>query len=460
MDGAASTTAEDGSASTQGVVAQATETQTVGTRPPGRGGRARLRRLVPRRRWARITLAVVLVAALGAGVWFAFFRPEPAAAGVTKQTLTISATTLKSTITASGNLEPARRADLTLPSGTVTAVSVTMGDEVTAGQTLATIDPAALEIARQSAAADLKAAKETLSDLKSSSSATTASINAAAATVQVKENALTQAETTLASATLTAPFDGIVAEVNVAVGDSTGSSGGSSSGGSGSSGSGSSGSGGSGAGSNAQGSSSSAAVVVISKGEFTVSTSVSSGDIASVARGLQAVITPSGASQPIYGTVTSVGVVASTSSGTSTFPVVIGVTGTHDDLRAGSSVSVEIVTAQLSDVIAVPTLALTSTNGTTTVTKLVDGNEVSAPVTTGEVIGNQTVITEGLDEGDQIVMSGFRAAEGTGATGTQRGQNGGMGQFPSGGFPGDEFPVGQGGQGGLGGQGTRQGGNR
>lgn len=403
----------------------------------------RPRRFVPSGRRGRLIGAVALLAVAGLTAWWVFGRPQAAPAD-TRQTLTISASTLRSTVTASGTLEPERRADLTLPSGTVSSVRVAPGDEVTAGETLAAIDPAALEIAVSSASADLTAAQETLADLRSSS-ASTASINAASASVQVKQNALTQAKADLTAATLTAPFDGVVAEVNVAEGDA----GGSSSGGASSSGAGA-GSGAQTGGASGQGSSgSSAAIVLISKDAFTVSTSVSSGDVGSLKRGLQATITPSGSSQTVYGTVASVGVIASSStSGSSTFPVTIDITGTHDDLRAGSTVSVEIVTKQLTDVIAVPTQALATGDGGTTVTKLVDGAEVATAVTTGETLGSQTVITEGLAEGDQIVMTGFRVASGGSQTGQQE-TNG----FPAGGGLPEGMQPPSGGQGGPGGQG-------
>lgn len=412
-------------------------------RPPTVKGRRSLRlgALVPRTRRGKVlgVLALLLIVGLAAG--YGLLRPQAAASTTTtKQTLTISKTTLKSTVSASGTLQPERQADLTFSSsGKVTSVLVAVGDQVTAGQALAAIDPAALKIALQSASADLTAAKATLTDLQDSSTATTASVNAAAANVQVKTNAVTQARANLAAATMTAPFEGVVAEVNIAIGDTSGSSS-----------AGSSGAGGSNASSGAgSASTSSTAVVLISKGTFNVSTSVSNSDVTSIKRGLQAVITPTGSSTPVYGTVSSVGVVASSSSGSSggstTFPVTIHVTGTHPELLAGSSVAVEIVTAQLTDVIAVPTQALTTANGTSTVVKLVNGAEVATPVTTGQVVGNRTVVTEGLEEGDQIVVANVRVASGAASAransgngnfqGFQGGSGGEPGQFAGGGAP-------------------------
>lgn len=387
-----------------------------------------------RRGWI-ITIAAVLAVVAGVGAWFAFFSPAPIQDA--RQTLIVSTSTLKQTISATGTLDPAQRADLSLPDGTVASVDVAVGDKVTAGQQLATIDDTSLRIALQSARADLTAARANLADLEDSDASDSA-INSASATVQVRVNAVTQAEANLAAATLKAPFDGIVAEVGVAVGDTSGN-------GSGGSGSGSAAGGSMGMTGSSSSSSSSAAIVLISDGTFTVSTSVSNSDVPSIERGMQAVITATGASEEVYGTVASVGVMASSSgsSGSTSFPVEIKVTGTHTDLLPGSSVSVEIVIAQLSDVIAVPSQALTTTDGTTTVTKLVNGAGVATTVTAGETISGQTVITEGLAVGDQITYEGFRLGGGTGGTGAGSGQNGfPQGGFPEGGFPGGELPGG------------------
>lgn len=252
---------------------------------------ARKRRtLIPRSRKGRVlfTLALALaVAGAGVGAWFAT-RPDDAPA-VMRQEIVISPTTLKTTVSASGTLEPERRSDLTFSTaGTVTAVNVAVGDEVEEGQALATIDTAALDIALASARADLTAAEESLADLEDSDDATDAALNAAAAGVEVKSNAVATAEANLDAATMTAPFTGVVAEVGLEVGDSTGSGGGA-------------------AAQAVPGASASTAattgITLISRGSFTVSASVSSSDIASVKRGLQAELSVDGSEETIYATV-------------------------------------------------------------------------------------------------------------------------------------------------------------
>lgn len=376
-----------------------------------------------------VSTLVVLVAGGGTSAWL-LTRPSGAPEAM-RQVITVSPTTLKTTVNASGTLEPRRQADLTFStSGAVTAVDVSVGDEVAEGEALATSDTSELDIAVASAEADLVAVQESLSDLEDSDEASDSAINAARASVQVKKNAVAQARANLAAATLTAPFAGVVAEVNVAVGDAT-SSGTAGSGGSSASG---------GAEPASTSTSSSAAIVLISQNTYSVSTSVSSSDIASVKQGLQAELTVSGSDETIYGTVSSVAVVATaSSSGTSSFPVTIDVTGTPEGLFAGSSVTAEIVVSQQADVIAVSPSAITTEDGASTVTKVVDGVDTPTRISTGETVGGSVIVTEGLAEGDQIVIETVvpTSAQGQGSgqseNGMGSGQGPGSGEMPGGG---------------------------
>ena len=182
----------------------------------------RKRRFLPRRRRGKVTLASVLAVVLaGAGIWFLASRTADTPAAAMTRTLTVSPTTLKTTVSASGTLEPERQADLSFDaSSTVASVEVAVGDTVTDGQVLATIDDASLQLAVDSAEADLTGAEESLADIEDSDDATDAAITAAEASVQVKSNALT-AEEALSAAEMTAPFDGLVAEVNIEEGDAS-----------------------------------------------------------------------------------------------------------------------------------------------------------------------------------------------------------------------------------------------
>ncbi|MFT3889385.1 MAG: efflux RND transporter periplasmic adaptor subunit [Arachnia sp.] len=387
---------------------------------PARSTR-RARRRWPRTTRGRVILASVLVLALAGGgtaAWALWPRAATTPQAV-RQVVTLSPTTLKETVSATGTLAAARRADLSFSSSAaVTDVSVEVGDTVKKGQELAAIDDESLQIALRSAKADLTAAKESLADLEDDDASDTA-IRAAEASVQVKKNAVEQAELNLASATLTAPFDGVVAEVNVAEGDTVGSQGGSQPG--------------------AQGdqSTSDADIVVITNDTFTVDTTVSAADVASIKRGLQAELSVSGSDEAVYGTVASVAVEATTSnSGSSAFPVTIDVTGHPKGLFAGSSVTVEIVTAQHTDVLAVPSAAVATVGDSSTVTTVVDGVDTETPVTIGQTIDGSVIVTEGLAEGDQVVIETFTPTMGQGARTGRSDDSQVDGGFPGGGFPG------------------------
>jgi multidrug efflux pump subunit AcrA (membrane-fusion protein) len=141
--------------------------------------------------------------------------------------------------------------------------------------------------------------------------------------------------------------------------------------------------------------------------------------------GLQAQIVPNGASAPVYGTVSTVGLTATQTSGVASYPVVIAVTGNPGGLHDGASDQVTIIVKQLSDVLVVPTAAVHLENGSSVVYEMKDGKQVSVPVTVGLASGGQTQITAGLDAGAQVVLPA--AAVGTGAAGNRTGTGGGLG---------------------------------
>ena len=121
----------------------------------------RLRRNL-RRPW--VVMPAVAVVALGG--WFAI-RPgdEPTSSLPTSRTVDVTRGTLARTVSAQGTVAAAESEDLSFASaGTVTAVSVEAGDQVTTGQVLATMDATELESDVAAAEADLAEAKASQSD--------------------------------------------------------------------------------------------------------------------------------------------------------------------------------------------------------------------------------------------------------------------------------------------------------
>lgn len=416
-------------------------------------GGARLRS--PRRALV-LALALVIVVGGTTGAW-AISRRSTATTAAT-QLVAATTGTMKQTVSATGTVEPQQQANLQFgQTGKVTAVDVQVGQQVTAGSTLATLDPSSLQSAVTLAQAQLTAAQAQLTAADTAGNA--AQIASANAQVTSAQGRLTSAQQALAQASLTTPLTGTVAAVNIVPGDqvtgaSTGSASSSGSGpasssssGSGSGGPDSSGSGSSGPGaSSVSSSASSAQVVVISTTSWLVDASVGASDLPSLKTGMQATITAVGAADPVFGTVSTIGVLGTTSGGTSTFPVTIAVTGRPSGLYAGSTATVLITVKQLPDVLTVPTQAIHVDNGQTVVYQMRNGQQVSTPVTVGTVSGATTEITQGLHDGDQVVLAARPTTNrGTGTRTGSDGSGGGGSGAPGGGGLGG---------GGLGGSGT------
>jgi multidrug efflux pump subunit AcrA (membrane-fusion protein) len=435
--------------------------------PPPKGRMAGLHRMKPgqRKRWVILAGGVIVVlGAAGGGFWAV---SGSSAATPTFQLTAATSSTLQQTVSSTGTIEPAQQANLNFAvSGQVTSVAVTLGQKVKAGQALATVNSASLAASvAQAEATESSDAAKLSADQAAGSGATAAQLTADQAAVTAAQNQVTDAKQALAEARLTSPINGVVAAVSLSVGQqvsgsgnsgsgnsgsgNSGSgnsgSGGSGSGGSGSGGSGSggSGSGGSGAGSSNAGSSgsgssgaSNAQVVVISTSSYVVNGTVDDTQVGLVQNGDQAVIIPDGSTTPVYGTVSSVGLIATTTSGVATYPVTIAVTGNPGGLYAGASATLTLIVRQLSNVTTVPTAALHYTSSGAVVYEMVNGRQVAHPVTVGMTSGGQTQIVSGLSVGTEVVVPIVRTGGGTGTTGGSTRRGFGGGGFGGGGFVG------------------------
>ncbi|MDQ1600192.1 MAG: hypothetical protein QOD68_1666 [Actinomycetota bacterium] len=385
----------------------------------------KLPRLVNRgtRRW--LVGAVVVVLLAGSTAAWAATRNAGAATSTTVLA-TATSSTIRQTVSATGTLVPARQADLSFTvSGTVSSVRVSVGDHVRKGQALATVGSSALRADLAAARAGVTAAASQLSS-DQAAAASAAQLTSDEASLQSAKSARAGARVALRNATLRSTVRGTVAALDLTVGAQVGGS-----------------SGGNGA-QDSSAAASSAQVTVISTDAFDVDASVGSSDLASLKQGMQAEITPSGTTQTLFGTVSSVGLVAeSSTSGSSTFPVTIAVTGNVAGVYAGSSADVSIIVKQVPNVLSVPTAAVSSAGGKTTVTVSTNGKQVVTPVTIGQVYGAQTEITKGLKAGQQVVVTTLRFPTGTGTAGTNRQR--GTGTFPGGGFGGGPPGVAPGG---------------
>ncbi|MBN9188147.1 MAG: HlyD family efflux transporter periplasmic adaptor subunit, partial [Microbacterium sp.] len=310
----------------------------------------------PRRRWYRRPLLWVAIGVVVLAVGVGAFFVVRASARVQASPITyrVTSTTLQQTVSTTGTIEPAHQSQLSFVSpGTVSSVSVKVGDKVSAGEKLAAIDPASLQSDVTLAEAQVAEAQAQVSASAGGSATEEASAAAQLASAQAK---LQSAQQALTAATLVSPIAGVVASVGVAVGDQVG--------GSSSTGTSASRTATGSPGTGQTTTTATAAISVISTDSWIVNAAVGSSDLPSIKPGLQVQITPSGAQKPIFGTVSSAGIVASSSTGgAASFPVVIAVTGTPTGLYAGTSASVSIIVKQIADALVVPTQAVHTTAG-------------------------------------------------------------------------------------------------
>ncbi|MBI4900141.1 MAG: efflux RND transporter periplasmic adaptor subunit [Actinobacteria bacterium] len=376
------------------------------------------------RRWRTRTIAIVaavaliVVAAGGILVW-RLSRPAAASsAATTTTTVKATKTTQRTSVSATGTLSPQNQAYLNFPAGgTVSTVNVTLGQSVVAGQVLATEDTTTLASVVTSAQAAVDSAQSSLDTLDSSSSATSAQIEAAKAQLAAAQAKLTTAKNDLAGATMTAPFAGVVAQVNLTpnskVNGTTSTT--------------------TGPGTTTTISSTTSAaaqIVVVDTRTWLVNSTVGMADLASLKQGLTCTVTPTGSTTSLAGTLTSIGIVGTTTAGTTSYPVIVTLAGNPTGLYIGGSADVSIVVSEVT-VLTVPTAAVQQENGQTYVTVVANGVHTKTNVTVGRTFGARTEITAGLAENDEVLVTTQVSASGT----SSRQGYGGRSGFPSGSRP-------------------------
>jgi multidrug efflux pump subunit AcrA (membrane-fusion protein) len=221
--------------------------------------------------------------------------------------------------------------------------------------------------------------------------------------VQIDQLNVASAQAVVSGTTLVAPQNGVVAAVNVSVGDFVSSGASSASSGSG-------GSSGAAASNSSSGSSSSAAIVVITPGSFEVTGSLSDALVNRVALGQKAQVTVAGATEAQTGEVSAIAQQATVTSGVATFPVTVTLDGSDPSLRAGMSASVSVVVNQVVGVLTVPTSAVRTSAGGSTVQVLVNGQPQTRTVQVGAADALRTQIISGLNSGDQVVIATVSAS--------------------------------------------------
>lgn len=219
------------------------------------------------------------------------------------------------------------------------------------------------------------------------------SIDAAEAQVASAQAQLTSAKNALADTVLRAPVDGTVATIAAGVGESStasASSGGSSTGGSTS---------------GAVSTTATGFVVLTSLDTLQVTSRIAEADAGDVEVGQAAAVRFEAAGKDAEGTVTGIDIIETVTDNVVEYGVTVTLYNAPSGLRIGQSSDVTIRTATAKDVVTVPSAAVTTATGISSVTVLEeDGTERRATVETGIVGEAGTEIVRGLKVGDTVVL--------------------------------------------------------
>jgi macrolide-specific efflux system membrane fusion protein len=359
------------------------------------------------RRPSRVVNAVLVLVLVGGGFWAyeTVSGPETGeAAASSVRTVPVQQGAVTASVTADGALESARTAAASfVTGGTVTSISVRVGDRVKKGQVLAKVDAAAVKRDLAAAEADRTAARDSLDRAEDAGSDTSAAGNE----VAQAQLAVDKASAAVDGTVLEAPMAGTVVAVN-------GTLGGSSSGG------------------GPEGDAPAGFIDLADLTKLQVKADFAEAGATRLKDGQAATVTWNALS----GTSQSARVAAVDPQATTTNDVVTyGVTLTLDKVPAGAkpgqTVSVSVVTGTAEDAVYVNSAAVTTAGNRHTVTVLSGGRQQVRAVEIGLEGDQATQITSGVEPGEQIVITA--AAATTGGNTARLPGGGGLGGFPGGG---------------------------
>ena len=352
----------------------------------------------------QIVVLVVLIAGIGGGgygIYKSVAGPTATTTSSNTRLVQISYGNISNTVSASGNLVFSNETDLSFSSsGTVSYVTVKVGDTVKKGQVIAGIDSSSLLAAVEQAETSLLSAEYSLQEVAGGNYS---DIRQKETQVTSAALALNKAQDALNGAKLTVPSDGVVITVNIAIGGSSGSG---------------------------------TAIAIVDPSEMEVDAVVSESDVPNVKVGQQATVSVDALSDIEFsGTVKSVALTSQSSSGVVSYPVVIPITlPSGVQPRGGMSATATIITEQATDVLIVPNKAITgASTDSPTVTVVVDNASTTRSVTLGLVGDSYTEVTSGLSYGEVVTYNASKTSSSSSSSSS------------SGSFGGGSFTVGGGG---------------
>jgi HlyD family secretion protein len=226
-------------------------------------------------------------------------------------------------------------------------------------------------------------------------------IDSAEAQVNSAEVGVEEAEQTLADTVLRAPVAGTVASIAAVVGQSSSSTSSAST---------------SSTSSASAASSTSGLVTLVNLSGLEVDTMVAEADVTKVKVGQSAQVALSASNVTIDGTVTAIDTNDTVTNNVVEYGVHVTLDASAATIRIGQTASVTVTTGRRTNVLSVPSAAITSIGGRETVTLRADGTDRQVVVQTGLVGETGTQITSGVSEGDVVVLPAANSGTGSGFT--------------------------------------------
>ena len=203
---------------------------------------------------------------------------------------------------------------------------------------------------------------------------------------------LTVAQQALLQATIVSPIDGTVVAVNMKVGDTVTAG------------------------------STTATIVIAGSGGYEAVTMIKVTDLPKLKVGQAASVQPDGSGATITGKITSIGLVSTSSTTGTTYPVTISLTGDTSQLHNGATATIAVTTATGDNGLAVPSSAVHNNNGTYTVTVLDGDTTKDVTVQVGAIGSEWTQIKTGLTAGQNVVLADLNQPLPNSATTASNGQ--------------------------------------
>jgi macrolide-specific efflux system membrane fusion protein len=163
-----------------------------------------------------------------------------------------------------------------------------------------------------------------------------------------------------------------------------------------------------------------------------VTANIAEADAKDLKLGQTATVTFSASSRTVRATVTEISPESTTSNNVVLYPVTVSLESVPEGTKLGATVSVSITTGSAENVLIVPSSAVNTTGGRSTVTvQQGEGGEV-VEVEVGLAGDSGTEIKAGLSEGDVVVLGSTSSETGSSGVPARGGMPGGMGGMPGG----------------------------